>query len=322
MSTLAPAMTPSIGIGSSEHRQLLAEFFLQTHIEFAPESITWPQLDAASLERLTRLPFWQEAVSTEAETSRTVTAAAALEDDPQLRRAIALQGLEEQRHAQLLRAMTGHFGIRVTVPPAPPSTSLEDDFLFAGFGECFDSFFAFGLYRVAQQSGYFAPELVRIFEPIIQEEARHILFFVNWVRYRRARLSWWRRPLFRMRCAAIILRHIASRVRTARTMSAQPAAPDAMPDAAPLAPANATAAAPTSAAAPGDGENFTLSAHRDLGGSMTLRGLLGLCLRENELRLRRYDARLLRPRLVPRLARCAHWLLGLWPERAAATPAS
>lgn len=122
----------------------------------------------------------------------------------------------------------------------------------------------------------------------MQEEARHILFFVNWVRARRAQLPRWKRPAFRIRCAWIILRQIASRVRTARTL--------------------------------GDGanggqsssENFTLTAHQEVGASVTVHQLLEKCLTEHDRRLAPYDPRLCRPRLVPGIARMLYRLL---PER-------
>jgi hypothetical protein len=272
----------SVEIGSSEHRRLLARFFLDTHVDYVPEKIEWPQLPDSAWQRLKSLPFWQEAVSTENITSNTVAAAAQLEADPEIRKAIEMQGFEESRHARLLVALTSHYRIEVDLPPRFEPQSLENDFLFSGFGECFDSFFAFGLFALAQTSGYFSSALIAIFEPVIQEEARHILFFVNWVKYRRSQLNWWKRPLFRLRCASIILRQVASRIKTARMMGGGTG---------------------------NDSDNFTLTAHQELGETITLRKLLGTCLHENERRMAPYDARLRRPRLVPSLARFAYRVL-------------
>jgi hypothetical protein len=275
------AAAPTIEIGSPEHRRILARFFLDSHVDFVPESIVWPQLADSSRARLTRLPFWQEAVATENITSNTVAAAARLEPDPEIRKAIEMQGFEENRHARLLVALTSHYRIKVDIPPRFEPQSLENDFLFAGFGECFDSFFAFGLFALAQKSGYFGPELIAIFEPVVQEEARHILFFVNWVKYHRSQLPWWKRPAFRLRCAWIILKQVASRIKTARSLGDAPESSD----------------------------NFTMNSHQELGESVTLHSLLETCLRENERRMGHYDERLLRPRLVPALARFAYRVL-------------
>ena len=276
-------------VGSAEHRRGLARFFLDTHIDYDPDKIRWPALAEAERDRLISLPFWQEAVSTESYTSGTVMAAAQLEPDTDLRRAIELQGLEERRHARLLAALTAHYRIPIQTPPPYESRSLENDFLFAGFGECFDSFFAFGLIAVAGESGYFTPELVQIFEPVVQEEARHILFFVNWVKYRRSQLPWWQRPAFRLRCAWLIFKQVASRVKTAQTLGGG---------------SDASGGGGASSS-----DNFTLSAHQDLGSNLTLHGLLGRCLAENERRMAPYDPRLLRPRLVPTLARLFYRIL-------------
>jgi hypothetical protein len=108
------------------------------------------------------------------------------------------------------------------------------------------------------------------------------------VEYRRAGLAWWRRPVFRLRCAWIILEQVASRVKTARSMGKSQ---------------------PGRAAT---NENFTLSAHQDLGTKITLHRLLGLCLSENARRMAEYDSRLKRPRLVPAIARA---LLRVIPAR-------
>jgi hypothetical protein len=271
-----------IAAGSDEDRHVLARFFLDSYADYDPEKIEWPALTGGERARLTRFTFWQEAVSTENVTSNTVSAAAALEADPEIRQAIELQGFEEKRHARLLAALTQHYGIDVDTPPRFEPQSLETDFLSAGFGECFDSFFAFGLFALAKQSGFFAPRLIDIFEPVIQEEARHILFFVNWIKYRRSQLAWWKRPFYRLLCGWIILKKVVARARTARSMSGK---------------------------ATGGDDNFTLTARDEFGVKVTLQGLLDICLRENARRMDCYDSRLLRPRLVPYIARCLHKIL-------------
>jgi hypothetical protein len=268
--------------GSAEHRRGLARFFIDTYIDYEPEKIRWPALGEAERSRLVGLPFWQEAVATESRTSGKVMAAAQLESDAELRKAIELQGFEENRHARLLAALTEHYRIPIQTPPPHVPRSLENEFLLAGFGECFDSFFAFGLIAIANDSGYFTPELVQIFEPVVQEEARHILFFVNWVKYRRAQLPWWKRPLFRLRCGYLILKQVVSRARTAQAFNGGDAS---------------------------SADNFTMTSAQDFGSNLTVHDLLGRCLAENDRRMAPYDPRLLRPRLVPTLARVFYRIL-------------
>lgn len=259
-------------IGSDAHKELFCREFIETHQQYEVATLPWPELDEISLSRLRSLPFWEEAVSTEFSTAAKVSAQARLETDPLVREAVALQGEEEARHSSLLDALLTRYGIAV---PAQPPPSLPNDiewaFLRTEYGECFDSFFAFGLYAVAKESGVFPLALVNMFEPIVQEEARHILFFVNWLAYRRAQLPWWKRPRLVSRCLLSMAVQAWSRVQTARGM--------------------------------GDGGDFTLKGHEAIDIDIKPRAFLELCLRENERRLGLYDRRLLRPHLVPTIAR-------------------
>ena len=271
-------------IGSGEHKELLCRFFIATHVPFRPADIVWPELDEDSRRRLAALPIWEEAVRTEAMTAQAVLAMGEAEPDPYLAEAIRLQGYEEARHAELLAGMTRHYGIAVPphAPTAPPNPAWA--FMRIGYGECFDSFFAFGLFALAQDSGFFPASLVRLFEPVMQEEARHIIFHVNWVAYSQAHLPYTRRPSYVFRRGLAMWLQLISRVRTARQVRT---------------------------AADGAQDNFTMTAHTSLG-EITPRGFVELCLRENERRLAPYDERLLRPAFVPRVART---LLSMLPGR-------
>jgi hypothetical protein len=157
-----------------------------------------------------------------------------------------------------------------------------------GYSECIDSFFAFGLFEAAKRSGFFPPELVDTFEPVIQEEGRHILFFVNWSAWHRKNLPLWQRPWFVTKIIAVWAYLIWERIGIARDV--------------------------------GHGQqdnNFTMNGAKQLEADIDIRELIGICLTENDRRLGIYDKRLLRPRLVPALARFAYRLLGGKPQAAA-----
>ena len=116
----------------------------------------------------------------------------------------------------------------------------------------------------------------------MQEEGRHILFFVNWVSWHKRNLPVWKRPLFVAKTLAVWVFLIWERVGVARSVGGA-----------------------ASAASPQD-NNFTLTGSKAVGAvDLSVADLIDVCLEENERRLCGYDARLLRPNLVPRLMRFA-----------------
>ncbi|HEX4439873.1 MAG TPA: ferritin-like domain-containing protein [Thermoanaerobaculia bacterium] len=263
-------------IGSEEHKLAFCRSFLETHQPFEPDAIHWPDLDDASLVRLRALPIWNEAVRTEASTAVEVQTLGRVEPDPLLARAISLQGYEEGRHAAILALLTRHYGIPVDAfdTPLPPSNPVWT-FLRTGYGECLDSFFAFGLFAVGVRSGYFPPALTDIFDPILQEEARHILFIVNWAAYLRAKTPFPLRPAFDARRAWAIVGLLVDHARQAASFGGGQSQ-----------------------------EGFTMASHAEMS-DLSPRSFLELCVQENDRRLALYDPRLLRPRLVAPLARLA-----------------
>jgi hypothetical protein len=113
----------------------------------------------------------------------------------------------------------------------------------------------------------------------MQEEARHILFFVNWVAWHRRNLSWWRRPWFWAKVVAVWVFLIWERIGLARGVGASQ---DASPQ----------------------DNNFTLTGSKAVADvDLSPAALIDVCLRENEKRLAGYDRRLLRPVVMPFLTR-------------------
>jgi hypothetical protein len=236
-------------------------------------------LSPAVLKRVTSLPIWDIAVQTEGRASIRVSTYAASIGDPLLREAITMNGAEEARHKVVLSRLVQAYGIELA--PEPPYPAPDDAlraWMLSGYSECIDSFFAFGLFEAARQSGYFPEELVETFEPVILEEARHILFFANWVAWYRRSLPWYRRPWFFVKTASVWFSLIRDRISLARGIDTSGAAQDM---------------------------NFPANVGDSVGGGVSARALIDLCLTKNERRMGGYDARLLRPVTVPWLARIA-----------------
>ncbi|PXW22576.1 ferritin-like domain-containing protein [Paraburkholderia caballeronis] len=268
-----------VRIGSDEHRRMFCRMLLDTHNPYRPAVIDWPKLAPDALRRLTSLPIWDIAVQTEGRASIRVKTYAATVTDPLLREAIEMDGDEEARHKVVLSKLVEAYGIALAPEPAyPPPKRPEWAWMFTGYSECIDSFFAFGLFRSAQESGYFPPELVETFEPVIQEEARHILFFTNWVAWHRKTMPWWRRPWHSLCVAVIGFLLVWERLAIARGIDADGVAHDS---------------------------NFLPANREVIGDALKPRDMLELCLQENDDRMRGYDPRLLRPTFVPALARLA-----------------
>jgi hypothetical protein len=276
--------------GSEGHKTAFCRMLLETHNPYKPSIIDWPQLEPEARNRLVGLPIWDVAVQTEAKARLRVWSYARTIRDPLLRQAIELDGFEEGRHKEVLSNLVQAYGIQLAPEPRYlEPRDAEWAFMVTGFSECIDSFFAFGLFALAKRSEFFPPALVETFEPVMQEEGRHILFFVNWVAWHRRNLPFWQRPVFCAKIFSVWLFLLWERIGIARGF--------------------ANSENGGEQAAPQD-NNFTLTGSKAVADiDLSVSALLDICLAENDRRLSGYDPRLLRPRLVPGLARLARHLM-------------
>ena len=270
--------------GSEAHKVAFCRMLLDTHNPYKPSIIDWPELDLEARNRLVSLPIWDIAVQTEGKARLRVLSYGKEVADPLLKQAIELDGFEEGRHKEVLSNLVQAYGIRLA--PEPEYLRPRDPewaFMVTGFSECIDSVFAFGLFALAQRSGFFPPALVDTFEPVMQEEGRHILFFVNWVAWHRRNLPLWRRPVFSAKIFGVWAFLVWERIGLARGFGGAGEGEGGM--------------------TPQD-NNFTLTGSKSVSaGDFSLGALIDVCLAENDRRLSGYDSRLLRPAVVPRLLR-------------------
>jgi hypothetical protein len=277
----APLPAGRIRIGSDAHKILFCRALLDTFNPYKPAVIDWPRLDGEALGRLTALPIWDIAVQTENRAGLNVCTYAEGVSDPLLKKAINLNGFEERRHRHVLANLVEAYGIKLAPEPFyPRPKNPEWAFMVTGYSECIDSFFAFGLFEAAKRSGFFPPELVETFEPVMQEEGRHILFFVNWVAWHTKNMPWWRRPWFALKRLAVWAFLVWERIGIARDVGG------GVQD-----------------------NNFTVTGAQQIGIDIDIAGLMDICLAENDRRLASYDKRLLRPATVPPLVRFARRFL-------------
>jgi hypothetical protein len=265
--------------GSQTHKTLFCQTFIETHRTFEPADLSWPTIDDLSIDRLRSIPFWSVALAAERNAGRMVTAYAKTLTDPLIAQALALQGIEETRHGNLLGEMLRRYGISVADRPLPPLDDSERAFLDFGYEECIDSFFGFGIFGLARQIQLFVPELTDIFEIVLLEEARHVTFFVNWVAYERIRRG---RGAPALQAAATALGYVRAVKRIVTTFA--PGAKDGPKT---------------------QGVGFGAEGAFAIFEDVTWRSFLGSCVSEHERYMSAMPPSLLVPTVLPKIAKAA-----------------
>ncbi|HVH79683.1 MAG TPA: hypothetical protein VM782_09860 [Stellaceae bacterium] len=274
-------------IGSEAHKERFCRQFIETHQQFDPEALPWPELDETALGRMRAVPFWQEVFHTERRAGAIVRAFAATITDPLVREAVDLQGVEEERHAQLLGVMIRRYGLDAQERELEDiGPDLHTAFADFGYGECIDSFLGFGVFKIARQSKFLPEGLFQIFDTLMLEETRHIVFFVNWMAWQEAAkgrgAAWWR-ALVSARYYGRAVRRLIGTIRQGQKAN--------------------------------DGKDFSATQASVFLDGFTFRRFVEQCYSENARRMADFHTDLLRPRFLPALASTALSALRLMPAR-------
>jgi hypothetical protein len=164
---------------------------------------------------------------------------------------------------------------------------LHTAFADFGYGECIDSFLGFGVFKIARQSQFLPDKLFQIFDTLMLEETRHIVFFVNWMAWQealRGRGAGWWRALVSARFYGRAIRRLVGTIRQGQRAN--------------------------------DGKDFSATQASVFLDGFTFRRFVEECYAENARRMADFETDLLTPRFLPSLARAALSGLRLLPARA------
>ena len=191
-----------------------------------------------------------------------------------MREAVVLQGFEEARHANLLRLMVHRYGLATEERPLEElGLDLYRAFADFGYGECLDAFLGFGVFNIARRSALLPDPMFAIFDTLMHEENRHIVFFVNWMAWEqrlRGRSAQWLRSTIAARyyCRAIgLLLGTVLRGQAAN-----------------------------------GGKDFSATQVSVFLDGFSVRGFVEECCAQYARRMKAFDSDLLQPRFLPRLA--------------------
>jgi len=173
------------------------------------------------------------------------------------------------------------------------STDIETAFKDFGFGECMDSFLGFGAFKIARQSEFLPESMFKIFDVLMYEETRHIVFFINWMAYQQAQRGLFARATLPLVSLRYYVRAFKRMIGTARR----------------------------GAEKNGGREFATVQASVFLDG-FTFRGFLEDCYGENRRRMSEFDPEMLTPSFLPQLAETALAALRLWSFRSQPQPSA
>ncbi len=271
-------------IGSEEHKELFCRTFIDGHKPYEPPDMAWPELDDISLARLRAIPVWTMALEVENSAGAMLEGFAKTESDPLVREALELQGYEEARHGRILAFMVQKYCLTVN-PRDVSEPPIRRAFVNFGYNECVDSFGGFGIFRLATEAKILPDSLTSLLSRILIEEARHIVFFVNWIAWDRQRRGL---PYPLLQILPALVQYLSAIVRRVKGGSEM-----------------AGGGEPSPAASNGKAEGPILDLFSAVMEGLTPAKFVRACVEENDRLMSEFDTRLLRPTFIPTLARIA-----------------
>ncbi len=189
-------------LGSYEHQKLFCQALTDRHVRYTLDQVPWPQLSDTERQRLQDIPFWSEMLQQKRQLALLVRTLAAQTKPTRLKGGILLLSQEMERQVKLIEQMMAFYQIpTVSLPLQPLPEDLTPGLLDLAFDQYLSAYILWGWFAVAREQQYLPEALLEVWEPILEEDARHSIFFANWTagqqfslnnNWRRLRAIWQR----------------------------------------------------------------------------------------------------------------------------------
>ncbi|MGF1600777.1 MAG: hypothetical protein ACFCU8_01950 [Thermosynechococcaceae cyanobacterium] len=177
-------------LGSYEHRKVFCQALTDHHIKYDLDQIPWPQLTEQDLQRLREIPFWSKVLQQKRQMA-SIARKVALQTKPtKLKGAITLLAQETGRQVRLIERMMEFYQIpKVSIPTDDPPNALPPVLMDIAFDQYLDAYILWGWFALAREQQFLPEALLDVWEPILDEDARHSIFFANWTAGQRFSMS-------------------------------------------------------------------------------------------------------------------------------------
>ena len=164
--------------GSYQHKKLFCE--LLTEHPVSP--LTLPALEPETKQRLAELEIWPWVYGQHQRWGSVAQSFSSMEKGTLLQTAIAQMADNELALAQTLKTLCkkNRLGVLVVGNGTAASATMFRQCNYQGH---LNFFLACGLYEVFQQAGYLQSDLLQVWDQMLNIQARHVLFFFNWLAY-------------------------------------------------------------------------------------------------------------------------------------------
>jgi hypothetical protein len=171
----------SLQVGSYQHQKIFCQL-LTENSDFA--SLNVPSLDELTQKRLGELQFWPVLYGQLQRSSAIAQLFCQSIKGTLIREAIAHLAQEKKAIAEAIRTLCRENQLSdFSFDETEISTAGESDFKAISHQDNMGLFWLSGLYALAIQEQYLQADVLNVFDQLLTIQARHSLFFINWLAF-------------------------------------------------------------------------------------------------------------------------------------------